>query len=65
MKDVPGQNRPKYKPVWDAAVNKFTAEFIQDFCFPNGAIDSEKLTTLGSSIKIAKQKLQRVKARRR
>ena len=28
---------------WDAAVNKFTAEFIRDFCFADGSIDWEKL----------------------
>jgi hypothetical protein len=65
MKDVPARNRPKYRPLWDAAVNKFRAEFIQDFCFANGAIDWEKLTAFGSSMKMAKQKIQRVKARRR
>lgn len=29
--------------VGDAALNKFTAEFVKDFCFPDGRIDWEKL----------------------
>ena len=29
--------------AWDAAINRFTAEFINDFCFPDGRIDWEKV----------------------
>ncbi len=49
MRDVPAENRPKYRSLWDQAVNKFTAEFIQDFCHANGAIDWEKLVAFTSS----------------
>lgn len=48
MKDAPARHREDYKPAWDAAVNRFTAEFIKDFCFPDGSIDWEKLVRLVS-----------------
>lgn len=43
MKEEPVKHKQKYMPAWDAAVNKFTAEFVEDLCFPNGQIDWEKL----------------------
>lgn len=43
MKEEPAKHKQKYAPAWDAAVNKFTAEFVKDFCYPNGQIDWEKL----------------------
>lgn len=43
MKDEPQKHKPKYKKAWDAAVNRFTGEFIKDFCFSDGHIDWEKL----------------------
>lgn len=43
MKEEPSKHKQKYAPAWDAAVNGFTAEFIDDFCFPGGHIDWEKL----------------------
>ena len=48
MNDVPAKNRPLYRPIWDAAVNRFTAEFIRDFCSPDGSIDWERLTQFSS-----------------
>jgi hypothetical protein len=51
MKDEPTKHKEKYTPVWDAAINKFTAEFIKDFCFPNGRIDWEKLVRFVSEDK--------------
>jgi len=51
MKDVPTQHRKEYTPEWDAAVNRFTAEFIKDFCFPDGSIDWEKLVRFVSEAK--------------
>jgi Type II restriction endonuclease EcoO109I len=51
MKDVPAKNRPRYRALWDQAVNRFTVEFIQDFCQPSGAIIWEKLVELTSSKK--------------
>jgi len=43
MNDEPAKHRREYAPAWDAAINRFTAEFIKDFCFPDGSIDWEKL----------------------
>ena len=48
MKDEPAKHRKEYAPAWDAAINRFTAEFIKDFCFPDGSIDWEKLVRLVS-----------------
>jgi len=54
MKDVPTKHRREYTPAWDAAVNRFTAEFIKDFCFPDGSIDWEKLVRFVSEEKASK-----------
>jgi len=43
MKEEPAKHKQKYAPAWDAAINKFTAEFVKDFCFPGGLIDWERL----------------------
>jgi len=51
MKDEPAKHRKEYQPAWDAAINRFTAEFIKDFCFPDGSIDWEKLVRLVSEDK--------------
>ena len=51
MKDVPQRNRPKWKAEWDQAVNRFTREFMADFCRPDGSIDWEKLVEFNSSAK--------------
>lgn len=51
MKDVPAKNRPKYRPLWDQAVNRFTAEFIRDFCDAKGKIDWERLVAFASAKK--------------
>ena len=49
MRDEPAKHRLEYQPKWDATVNRFTAEFIRDFCLPDGSIDWEKLTRLASA----------------
>lgn len=41
----------EYKKAWDSAVNRFTGEFIEDFCFPDGQIDWEKLVQFVSEDK--------------
>jgi hypothetical protein len=56
MKDVPAKNRPKYRALWDQAVNKFTAEFIADFCTPEGAIQWEKLVEFSSARRTSAKK---------
>ena len=49
MRDEPVKHRQEYQPAWDATINKFTAEFIKDYCLPDGSIDWEKLVRLVSS----------------
>jgi len=56
MKDAPTRHRKEYTPAWDAAINRFTAEFIKDFCFPDGSIDWEKLVQFVSEDKVSKRR---------
>lgn len=51
MKDEPQKHKPEYKKAWDSAVNRFTGEFIKDFCFQDGQIDWEKLVQFVSEDK--------------
>jgi len=51
MKDEPQKHKTKYKKAWDAAVNRFTGEFIKDFCSADGNIDWEKLVRFVSEEK--------------
>jgi hypothetical protein len=51
MRDVPQRFRPKWKSQWDQAVNRFSREFMDDFCFDDGSIDWEKLVAFNSSNK--------------
>jgi hypothetical protein len=51
MKREPVKHRKEYAPAWDAAINRFTAEFINDFCFPDGRIDWEKVVRFVSESK--------------
>lgn len=51
MKDEPQKHKPEYKKAWDAAVNRFTGEFIKDFCFQDGRVDWEKLVRFVSEDK--------------
>ena len=44
MKDAPLKHKKEYDPIWNAAKNRFTSEFVQEFCLPDGHIDWEKLT---------------------
>lgn len=44
MKDYPARHKPQYEKEWGAAVNRFTAEFIEEFCHPETkAIDWGKV----------------------
>jgi len=56
MKDVPERNRPKFRAEWDQAVNRFTRDFMTDFCRQDGSIDWESLVAFNSSVKISKRK---------
>jgi len=55
MKDEPTRHRKEYAPAWDAAINRFTAEFIKEFCFPDGSIDWEKLVRFVSEERVPKR----------
>lgn len=48
MKDEPQKHKPEYRKAWDAAVNRFTRDFIQDFCLEDGRIDWDKLVSFVS-----------------
>jgi len=43
MKDIPTKHKKVHAEEWGAAVNRFTEEFIRDFCHADGRIDWEKL----------------------
>jgi hypothetical protein len=49
MKDEPLKRIDRYQHDWDATINKFTKEFMEDFCFSSGHIDWEKLTKFVSA----------------
>lgn len=48
MKDKPQKHLPSYKASFDAAVNRFTREFIDEFCDEYGVIDWEKVLQFNS-----------------
>jgi hypothetical protein len=48
MKDKPQEHIISYRQNWDAAVNRFTLEFVKDFCHPDGNIDWERLVRFNS-----------------
>lgn len=50
MKDKPQEHLMEYQTAWNAALNRFTLEFITDFCNDNGTIDWEKLVEFNSGI---------------
>ncbi|OGO43473.1 MAG: cytoplasmic protein [Chloroflexi bacterium RBG_16_60_22] len=43
MKDLPAKYKKEYTSAKDTAINRFTAEFIKDFCHADGGIHWEKL----------------------
>ncbi len=51
MKEEPLKHKQEYTAIWDAAINKFTAEFVKDFCYSDGRINWEKLVKFVSSKK--------------
>ncbi len=61
MKDKPKEHLLAYQAAWNAAVNRFTKQFIDDFCNEDGTINWDKLTQFNSSLE--KPKL-RVKAKK-
>jgi hypothetical protein len=62
MKDEPRKRAEEYKKDWDAMINRFTEEFIKDFCLKDYSIDWEKLTRFISAIeplKLPKRKTKK------
>ena len=43
MKDTAALHSEKYVPAWQIALNRFTKEFMDEFCLSDGRIDWEKL----------------------
>ena len=56
MRDVPLEHRREYLASRDTAINRFTAEFVIDFCFSDGTINWEKLVKFVSEEKKEMQK---------
>lgn len=56
MKDYPAAHKALYRPEWDAAVNRLTIEFANEFCLSDGHIDWEKLTKFVSQERTLKIK---------
>jgi hypothetical protein len=48
MEEKPQKHLPEYKKQFAAAVNRFTKEFISEFCFENGMINWDKLVQFNS-----------------
>lgn len=48
MKEKPQKHLAVYRGAWDAAVNRFTRDFINEFCLDNGMIDWGKLVQFNS-----------------
>lgn len=48
MGDKPQQHLVEYQKAFDAAVNRFTKEFIDDFCNDDGTINWEKIVKFNS-----------------
>ena len=46
VKGEPTKYEEEFEVAWACAVNILTAQFIKDFCLPDGAIDWEKLAQL-------------------
>jgi len=59
MKDEPLKRIDQYQKDWDATINKFAKEFMEDFCVSDGHVDWEKLTQFVSAsepLKLKKRK---------
>jgi len=48
MKDKPREHATEFKKAWDAAVNRLTKEFIEQFCLEDGSINWESITRFNS-----------------
>ena len=54
MKGRPIKHKVEYNEAWDKAINRFTREFIEDFCDNEGGINWETLTEFNSGKKQSK-----------
>lgn len=61
MKDKPQQHIVEYRKSFDAATNRFTAEFISNFCNEDGTINWDKLTEFNSGKEKPKKKSNKTK----
>jgi hypothetical protein len=41
-----------FELAWAAAMNRFTATFVKDFCHPNGSINWEALVQFNSGARV-------------
>lgn len=64
MKEEPANHKEKYAPTWDAAINRFTAEFVKEFCSSDGHIDWERLVQFVSETRHIKPKKPTAKKRK-
>ena len=51
MRDIPKRHMERYKPKYDASLNRLIVEFSNEFCRQDGSIDWEKLVTFVSKKK--------------
>jgi len=61
MKNKPSEHLPEYRMAFDSALNRFTKEFIDDFCFENGIINWEKLVKFNSGRPEVKAPTKKIK----
>jgi hypothetical protein len=52
MQDRPALHKVEFDRAWAAAVNRFTATFVADFCHPDGSINWEALVQFNSGARI-------------
>lgn len=48
MKEKPQEHLIEFKTAWDAAINRFTNEFFEEFCNTEGTVNWEKLLEFNS-----------------
>jgi hypothetical protein len=53
MKNRPAKHKAEFKEAWAKAVNRFTREFIDDFCEEDGSIKWEALTKFNSGKEVS------------
>jgi Type II restriction endonuclease EcoO109I len=51
MEESPKRSREVYQKSWNEAFNRFTGDFVRNFCTPSGLIDWEKLVQFSCAAK--------------